>query len=105
MLATAGRKAIWLMLSVTAARGSYSTGMKLTLFGTMVSPMPSYCSEVWGPYLLDQSGEPSHEETSSFSVTQHQTCAPWVYECGITGIVNMGVIFCFGVSKWGVEVV
>ena len=51
-LAVAGRRAMWAMLSRLADSGIDSLGMKTQLFGSLVAPILSYCSEVWGPGLL-----------------------------------------------------
>lgn len=51
-LATAGRRAMWAMLSKCGERGISSLSMKVRLFDMLVSPILGYCSEVWAPTLL-----------------------------------------------------
>jgi hypothetical protein len=55
-LATAGSRAMWAMLSRCKEHGVRSLAMQVQLFNTLVSPILSYCSEVWGPSLLSQAG-------------------------------------------------
>ena len=51
-LATAGRRAMWAMLTRCGERGISSLSMKVRLFDMLVSPILGYCSEVWAPALL-----------------------------------------------------
>ena len=46
---------MWAMLSRCADNGVDSIGMRVQLFGALVSPILNYCSEVWGPALLSSS--------------------------------------------------
>ncbi len=56
-LCTAGRRAMWAMLSRCTEHNIHSMSMKVHLFNTLVSPILTYCSEVWGPSLLQRSGQ------------------------------------------------
>jgi hypothetical protein len=56
------RRAMWAMLSRCADNGIDSLGMKTQLFGSLVSPILNYCSEVWAPALLCGGGGQSRAE-------------------------------------------
>jgi hypothetical protein len=51
-LSHAGRRAMWGMLSRCGEMELQSLSMKVDLFDSLVSPILTYCSEVWGPSLL-----------------------------------------------------
>jgi hypothetical protein len=51
-LSAAGRRAMWAMLSRCGSFGIGSLSMKVRLFGSLVSPILSYCSEVWAPSVM-----------------------------------------------------
>jgi hypothetical protein len=55
-LAVAGSRAMWTMRSRCADHGITGLGMQVHLFNSLVSPILSYCSEVWAPALLHSSG-------------------------------------------------
>jgi hypothetical protein len=51
-LAAAGSRAMWPTRSRCADHHITGLGMQAHLFRTLVSPLLSYCVEVWGPSLL-----------------------------------------------------
>ena len=51
-LIAAGRRAMWAMLSKCGSFGIGSLSMKVRLFGSLVSPILGYCSEVWAPAVM-----------------------------------------------------
>ena len=51
-LTAAGRRAMWAMLSKCGSCGIGSLSMKVRLFGSLVSPILGYCSEVWAPAVM-----------------------------------------------------
>jgi len=51
-LTIAGRRAMWEMMNRFAESRLQSVSMQVQLFGALVAPILSYCSEVWGPALL-----------------------------------------------------
>jgi hypothetical protein len=55
-LTTAGRRAMWSMTNCCAESNLQSLSMQVHLFGALVAPILSYCSEVWGPALLSKGG-------------------------------------------------
>jgi hypothetical protein len=55
-LTIAGRRAMWAMMNRFAENGLQSVSMQVQLFGALVAPILSYCSEVWGPALLHRGG-------------------------------------------------
>lgn len=59
-LGSAGRRAMWAMLTQCKDRHISDRGLQVQLFNTLVSPILCYCSEVWGPTLLY--GEAQHNK-------------------------------------------
>ena len=51
-LAASGKRAMWAMLQRFGALRVESLQQKVCLFDNLVSPVLSYCSEVWGPEVL-----------------------------------------------------
>ena len=51
-LAASGKRAMWAMLQRIGALRVESLQQKVSLFNNLVSPVLSYCSEVWGPGVL-----------------------------------------------------
>ena len=58
-LGTAGRRAMWAMMTQCKDRGFTCKGLQVQLFNSLVSPILCYCSEVWGPTMLHSEAQGS----------------------------------------------
>ena len=77
-LTVAGRRAMWAMLTKCADIGINSLSMKVHLFGSLVSPILSYCSEVWGPAAMGAGSSRVCSATSMMSNKQQVLAAEFL---------------------------
>jgi hypothetical protein len=84
-LTRAGRRAMWSMMNRCAESNLQSLSMQVHLFGALVAPVLSYCSEVWGPALLGKGGIGLSSSVTQLLTNPQHACCSVLFPQGLRG--------------------